>query len=98
MKKIIIIITTVSLITLFACGRKINRTVTVERNCTGTYLLLNEKKYKVCNTEKVEQFHDGETVRATFTKLKECDGSGNNGIFCEMAFPFECWIEIVKIR
>ena len=98
MKKLIFIATTVSLLTLFACKKERNKTVTVMRNCTGTYLRLDGKDYQVCNLEKVSQFADGATVTATFKKLKECNGSAKDEIVCQMLYENEGWVEVYKIK
>jgi hypothetical protein len=98
MKKLILIATTVSFLILFSCKKEINRTVTVVRDCTGTYLRLDEKDYHVCNLEMVSSFADGTTVTATFKKLKECNGSAKDQFVCYMLHENEGWIEVDKIK
>ncbi len=80
-----------------SCKKERNQTVTVERDCTGTYLRLNGKDYKVCNLEKVSSFSDGATVTATFKKINECRGSAKDAIVCFMLHENEGWIEVDKI-
>ena len=98
MKKLISIVTIVFLLTLFACKKEQNKTVTVIRDCTGTYLCLDGKDYQVCNLEKVSSFTDGATVTATFKKIKECNGSAKDAIVCYMLHANEGWIEVDKIK
>ncbi len=81
-----------------SCKKEGNQTVTVERDCTGTYLRLDGKDYQVCNLEKVSSFSDGTTVTATFKKIKECNGSAKDGIVCHMLHGNEGWIEVEKIK
>ena len=88
-----------ALTALFAsCKKEINKTVTVQRDCTGTYLRLKGKDYRVCNLEKVSSFSDGATVTATFKKIKECNGSAKDAIVCAMLHANEGWIEVDKIK
>lgn len=81
-----------------ACKKELNQTVTVERDCTGTYLRLDRKDYQVCNPEKVASFSDGATARATFRKISVCNGSARDTIVCKMLHPNEGWIEVSKIE
>jgi hypothetical protein len=83
---------------LSSCKKERNQTVTVERDCTGTYLSLDGKDYHVCNLEKVSSFSDGVTVTATFKKIKECNGSAKDAIVCAMLHANEGWIEVDKIK
>jgi hypothetical protein len=98
-KRTLIFLTLVVLITiLLSCQKKRNRTVTVERDCTGTYLRLDGKDYRVCNLEKVSSFSDGAFVTATFKKIKECNGSAKDSIVCEMLHINEGWINVEIIK
>ena len=81
-----------------SCSKERNQTVTVERDCTGTYLRLDGKDYQVCNLEKVSPFSNGATVTATFRKIKECNGSAKDAIVCFMLHANEGWIEVDKIK
>jgi hypothetical protein len=81
-----------------SCKKERNQTVTVERDCTGTYLRLDGKDYQVCNLEKVSSFSDGATVIATFKKINECKGSAKDAIVCYMLHANEGWIEVDKIK
>lgn len=87
------------LTTLFpGCKKERNQSVTVERDCTGTYLRLNGKDYQVCNLDKVAPFSDGATVTATFRKIKKCNGLAEDAIVCYMLHTNEGWIEVDKIK
>lgn len=87
------------LTTIFSsCKKETNQTVTVIRDCTGTYLRLNGKDYHVCNLGKVTSFPTGTTVTATFKKLTECNDSDNTAAVCYMLHENEGWIEVTKIK
>lgn len=94
MKKIIFIATAITLLTLVACKKVKNETMTVVRDCTGTYLRLNEKDYNVCNFEKVSSFPDGVSVIATFKKIKNCTSRA----VCLTFHENEGWIHVEKIK
>ena len=81
-----------------SCKKVRNQTVTVERDCTGTYLSLDGKDYHVCNLEMVSSFSDGATVTASFKKIKECNGSAKDANVCEMLHANEGWIVVDKIK
>ncbi len=98
MNKTIIVFTASFLLILAACKKEINKHAEVVTDCTGTYLRFDENDYKVCNSEKVSHFQDGQRVTATFKKIDECNGSGNFVVSCEMSHKFEYWIEVINIK
>jgi len=85
-----------SLTLLVACNKVNDQAVVLERNCTGTYLQFNDKNYKVCNTDKTAPYEDGQTLTASFRKISDCPS--DSGFICQMAFPYESWIEVKSIR
>jgi hypothetical protein len=97
MKKIFSILIIFIILVTSAC-KKENKSVTLIRDCTGTYLRFNDKDYKVCNLEKVEMIADDEIVTATFIKINKCNGSANGIPVCKLLHANEGWIEIVKIK
>lgn len=69
---------------------------TVVIDCTGVYLRMNQKDYRVCNEEKVSSFDNGTKVVASFTTIKECP---NEKIpICYMLHMYEGWINVNAIR
>ena len=98
MQKIFLIASTVTILSLFACEKVINEKMTVAKDYTGIYLRFNNNDYHVCNTEKLTSFQNGDTVIATFKKIKDCTGSEKGKIICMMYHENEGWIEIEKIN
>ena len=82
---------------LTTCKKEKNQTVTVVRDCTGTYLRFDSKDYSVCNPDKVASFSDGTTVTATFRKVDECNYPYTA---CMMVHPYDIGglIEVTKIK
>lgn len=97
MKQIIYIAIIFTLQIFVACKKVKNETMTVVKNCTGTYLRFKGKDYHVCNLEKISSFADGTEVTATFKKIKECTGSVKDAIVCTTIHDNEGWINVEKI-
>lgn len=68
------------------------------RNCTGTYLKTGAKEYKVCNLERTDPVADDATVKVKFKKIGTCKGTASRRSACEMAYPYESWVEVLKIE
>ena len=80
------------------CTKERNQKVTVEHDCTGIYLLLSDKAYKICNLETVAAFPDGAIVTATFKKIKDCNNPAYSEFTCRKLYPYESWIEVEDIQ
>jgi hypothetical protein len=96
MKKLLLITTVAVLLTLFSCKRETN-TMTVVKDCTGTYLRMDGKDFQVCNIGKLTFFSSGTTVNATFKKIDNCKRLEGK-VVCKMLHPNEGLIEIVKLK
>jgi hypothetical protein len=97
--KLLLYITTASvMLTAFGCKKELHKTAEIIRGCTGTYLRIDGKNYKVCNLEKVASFTNGTTVEASFKKISGCKGSGNFPVTCYMGYDFDSWIEVKRIK
>lgn len=97
MKRILFLLAVFTVLAV-ACKKTPRTTVTVVRDCTGTYLRMDGKDYLVCNLEQVERFADGAVVKASFKRLKECNGSAKDRIVCMMVHEHEGWIEVLSIE
>jgi hypothetical protein len=98
MKKLLYVVASSAMLTIFGCKKESYKTATVIMDCTGTYLRMEGKDYKVCNLEKVSSLPSGTTVVATFKKITECKGSGNFSVTCLMYHEYDSWIEVEKIK
>jgi hypothetical protein len=96
MKKLLLITTVAALLTLFSCKRETN-TMTVVKDCTGTYLRIHGKDFKVCNLGKLSSVPAGATVTATLKKIDNCKRLEDK-VVCKMLHPNEGLIEIVKLK
>lgn len=99
MKRLALFMITIFLAGLFlSCKRIRNESMTVVKDCTGSYLRYKGKDYRVCNLEMTSSFEDGVIVTATIKKIKECNGSAMNEIVCATTHDNEGWIHIEKIK
>ncbi|MGB4773737.1 MAG: hypothetical protein WBP45_01070, partial [Daejeonella sp.] len=70
----------------------------VVKDCTGTYLRLNNKDYKVCNFKTVVSFKEGEKVKASFDKIENCSEEIGLPVTCFLFHEYESQITIKKIK
>jgi hypothetical protein len=96
MKKTICLLTFFSLLTLFACEKTSDVKMTIETDCTGTYLRQDGKDYKVCNIGKVAGFSDGQAVSVTYKNIGDCNIVVGDG--CKLVHKNEGWIEVLTIK
>lgn len=81
-----------------SCKKDSYSNATIIKNCTGTYLRVLDKEYKVCNVKKTATFEDQQKVLANFSLTKECKSEDFSGGICAMAYPFEGLINIIDIK
>lgn len=80
---------------LFSCEKSGKNNATIIRNCTGTYLRISDKEYKVCNHQKLAGYNHGISVTATYKHLKKCD---DTAMYCLMAYPNDGLIKVISIK
>lgn len=91
-----VLITMIVCLAMLSC-KKTNQDATVTKDCTGTYLTIDSKDFKVCNEDILEAYEDGTIITASFKKLKECKPLENK-VTCELYHEYKYWIEITKIK
>jgi hypothetical protein len=98
-KKVTVVLLFLFLGIISSCD-KLNpcKNATVLKDCTGTYLRVDDKDYHVCNIEKTSAFTNGASVSVSFKKIEECNGSAAQQIVCEMLRLNDGWIEIKSIK
>lgn len=74
---------------------KENKRVIVIKDCTGIYVQMDGKDYKVINEAKLSNFNNGQHINAQFhEEWVECPTSGTT---CLMLHDFEYYVFIDKI-
>jgi hypothetical protein len=72
-------------------------TMTIVRDCTGTYLRLDGKDYHVCNTEKTGIYPPGARVNASIKKISTCSALSDEPV-CKLYHANEGWVWVSSIR
>ena len=67
----------------------------VVKNCTGTYLRIDQKDYLVCNREKLADIPEGKVVKAIYGKIVDCNA---DWIVCAMVYPNYGTIEVYSFK
>ena len=86
----------VIILLISACG-KITRNGKIVRDCTGTYLKLNNKDYLICNPAIASSFADGSQVQVKFQHVSDCPNDPNQ-VMCELYHHRYGFVQITKIK
>ncbi len=91
-------VTVLFLLTLLmtSCSKSF-REGTINRDCTGTYLKLNDKDYLVCNPLMTNSYQDGKTVNIKFKSKASCS-SNPVSFACQLYHPNSGFVEIIEIK
>ena len=84
------------LLILASCA-KISRNAKIGRDCTGTYLEINNKDYFVCNSFMLNSYPDGSVISVKYQFISECKSDSNMAI-CELYHQKFGTVEIVQIK
>ncbi|MDG1330987.1 MAG: hypothetical protein P8P74_01550 [Crocinitomicaceae bacterium] len=85
-----------AILMLASCG-KYGRKATIDRDCTGTYLEINNKDYLVCNPSMINSYPDGTSLKVKYNTVPECRASSDT-FFCELYHKNYGSIEITEIK
>jgi hypothetical protein len=95
MKKLMSILGIGIILLSASCSKEKDASAQVIRDCTGTYLRLDDKDYLVCNKEELDGFDNGSEVIATFKKVKSCN-DGDVAV-CMLYHHYEYEVEVKSI-
>lgn len=73
-------------------------TMTVIKDCTGTYLRFNNKDHPICNEDKLDKYESGTVVDASFVKDDKCVSDRKH---CAMVHDHEIEVgfyRVIKIK
>lgn len=82
--------------TMVSCSKGYQK-ATIDRDCTGTYIQLNDKDYFVCNPEMVSSYDEGSEIKVKFNSKSTCPQDPNQNI-CEMYHMNYGIVEITEIK
>lgn len=86
---------------LTACSPKSFTSLTVVRDCTGTYVRNDTIDYPVCNPIVLNDIPEGSKARVSIkTHSENSTCEAQEGIRCMMVHPFQTgeWIEVLKVK
>jgi hypothetical protein len=66
------------------------------KDCTGSYLRIDNTDYKVCNVENTANYENNDVIYASISKLAECNNVNPDQITCKMAHAFATHIKVRK--
>ena len=81
-----------------SCKKEKNTEAIIITDCTGSYLRIDSKDYKICNLEKIANFTNGQKVNVIYKKLDNCNDSGNFVTICFLYHQYEAWVEILNVK
>lgn len=96
MRKLFILLLSTSLFVFASCSKDFLQVdAIVEKNCTGSYLKINDNFFYVCNSEKVASYTSGQAISVSYEALEGCKSKGTPT--CDLNFNYEGIIEIKEI-
>jgi hypothetical protein len=81
---------------LTACLKIKKTNVTLNRDCTGTYISSNSEDYLISNDEITDQIESGTNVTVTYKKIEDWE-KGLDGT-CFLDHEYKGIIEVLKIK
>lgn len=67
------VLATTGLALMTSCSvSNVKSIATVIKDCTGTYLRIDNEDYLVCNADILKDHQEGSTVSATYRKVQKC--------------------------
>lgn len=73
------------------------RNGTINRDCTGTYIELNDRDYLICNPLMTDSYQNGKTVKVKFKSKTSCS-SNSVSFACQLYHPNSGIIEVMEIK
>lgn len=81
-----------------SCKKSIHKGATVVIDCSGTYLKIAGKNYQVCNSESLSSFENGNNVTVNYKSIESCASLLPITAICNLNYPNEGWIEVLKVN
>jgi len=80
-----------------ACTRKNGVEASITRDCTGTYIRIQDKDYLVCNINAVAEYNEGEKVKVSYKVVTDCP-EREGLMVCMMYHENEGMVRILKVK
>ena len=85
----------IALVALISSCKKNAEGAEVIRDCTGTYLRIDNEDYKVCNSEILNDYTEGASVSVKYKKVQNCE---DEGAVCMLYHSYFASIEISEVK
>jgi hypothetical protein len=96
MRKLFFLFLTLSFTFFISCSKDfVQVDAIVEKNCTGTYLKINNKYFYVCNQSTLSSYPSGQSISVSYELLESCAAMLQPT--CDLNFGYESIIEIKEI-
>jgi len=96
MRKLFFLFLTFSFIFFISCSKDFLQVdAVVEKNCTGSYLKIDNKYYYVCNQSMISSYASGQSISVSYEVLEGCAGLSTPA--CDLKFNYDSIIEIKEI-
>lgn len=83
-------------ITISSCNKS-KTNAKINRDCTGTYLELDNKDYLICNPSMAESYANGSEIEVSFEFKSECNPNPNE-VVCFLYHKSYGFVEIKEIK
>jgi hypothetical protein len=84
-------------IIVLACTKKSGVEASITRDCTGTYVRIQDKDYLVCNSNSVAEYNEGEKVKVSYKMVTDCPEK-EGLMVCMMYHQNEGMVRILKVK
>ena len=91
-----IIVLCLGILTL-ACAKKNGVEASITRDCTGTYIRIQDKDYLVCNINSVAEYNEGDKVKVSYKVVTDCPEK-EGLMVCMMYHENEGMVRTLKVR
>lgn len=85
-------------LSLFSCTKTKNTQAMIYKDCSGSYIRMGAKDYRVCNFKTIAGYKTGDVVNVSFRKVKDCESRDWEPIICELHHPYESNIYLTEVR
>lgn len=65
----------------------------IQRDCSGTYVRINNEDYLVCNKDELNKFDNGDKVELSINKIKECTPLKDSAV-CLLYHENKGWVNV----
>ena len=80
---------------VWGCGKEDWKNAVLVRDCTGSYIRLEDKEFLICNQKKVSFIETGTKIEVVISQVSECT---QEGIVCMMLHEHDGFVKVERVR